>query len=76
VEIVDESGVMLSVVTPAAARIADDVTPPKPATPPAPVRGGRQVASGAAWTLLVVVAVILALASLVLVVAGVLGASL
>jgi Putative zinc-finger len=39
-------------------------------------RSARQVASGLAWTLLMVVAVILTLASLALVVAGVLGADL
>lgn len=76
VDLVDGSGVMLSVVTPSAARVEADDTPAEPAASPAPVRSGRQVASGAAWTLLVVVAVILALASLALVVAGVLGASL
>jgi hypothetical protein len=49
---------------------------PEASAQPAPARRGRQRASAAAWTLLAVVAVILAVASLALVVAGVLGADL
>ena len=51
-------------------------TEPAASAQPAPARSGRQRASAAAWTLLVVVAVILAVASLALIVAGVLGADL
>jgi hypothetical protein len=43
---------------------------------PAPSRSTREVASRLAWTALVVIAVILALASIALVVAGVLGADI
>jgi hypothetical protein len=49
---------------------------PEASAEPAPARSGRQRASAAGWTLLVVVAVMLAVASLALVVAGVLGADL
>ena len=43
---------------------------------PEPSRSSREVVSGVAWSVLVTIAVILALASLALVVAGVLGANL
>jgi Putative zinc-finger len=54
------------------------VDTPEPVEPglPGPSRSTRDVASGLAWSALVAIAVILALASLALVVAGVLGADL
>jgi hypothetical protein len=54
------------------------VDTPQPVEPglPGASRSKREVASGLAWTALVAIAVILALASLALVVAGVLGADL
>jgi anti-sigma factor RsiW len=51
----------------------------EPTEPPQPVEPGptpRQVARGVTWTLLVVAAVIVALAALALIVAGMLGASI
>ena len=53
------------------------VSAPEPEEPPAvePRRSAGQAASGFAWNVLLVVAVILAIASLALVVAGVLGAN-
>ncbi len=53
-----------------------DAPEPEERALPEPSRSTRQVASGLAWTVLVAVAVILALASLALVVAGVLGANI
>lgn len=55
--------------------IVDTPEPGEPALP-APSRSTREVASRLAWTALVVIAVILALASIALVVAGVLGADI
>jgi hypothetical protein len=55
--------------------VVDTPGPEEPALP-APSRSTREVASGLAWTALAVIAVILALASLALIVAGVLGADL
>ncbi len=49
---------------------------PEPPAAPEPSPSTRQVASGLAWRVLMVVAVILALASLALVVAGILGTGL
>jgi hypothetical protein len=51
---------------------------PEPEEPPAaaPSRSARQVASGVAWTVLAAVAVIVAIASLALIAAAVLGADL
>jgi hypothetical protein len=55
--------------------VIDAPEPQEPALPE-PTRSNREVASGLAWGVLVAIAVILALASLALVVAGVLGANL
>jgi hypothetical protein len=63
---------------PAELRVVRTPEREQPEEPPAtePSRSGRQLASGFAWNLLIVVAVMLAIASLALVVAGVLGADL
>jgi hypothetical protein len=53
-----------------------DLPAPEEPVPPTPSRSTREVASRLAWAALVAIAVILALASLALVVAGVLGADL
>ena len=55
--------------------VVDTPDPEEPVLP-TPIRSKREVASGLAWAALVAIAVILALASLALVVAGVLGADL
>jgi anti-sigma factor RsiW len=52
------------------------VAPAQPAQPAEPGPAPRQVARGVTWTLLVVAAVIVALAALALIVAGMLGASI
>jgi hypothetical protein len=55
--------------------VVDTHEPEEPALP-TPSRSKREIASGLAWAALMAIAVILALASLALVVAGVLGADL
>jgi hypothetical protein len=56
--------------------VVDTPEPEEPAFPAPPGRSKRELASGLAWAALVAIAVILALASLALIVAGVLGADL